>query len=352
MSSGSVCGMKKLEGRSVPSEWPKGKQVKLAFVGEAPGQEEMEDGRPFVGSAGRIFDRLLRASNIERAGCYVGNVFDTKLEHNEVAAERKKRGAEWASFERANVDRLARELQEMSPRLVVALGETALRYLTGLAWNVGSVRGTTRAGGGAFQKLSVFTTYHPAFVMRSWKMFVPTVMDLVKANSLAEVRGSRPERKLYVEPNIDEVEAFLLGACQSTTLLSVDIETAHKVGIIKGIAFAPNQYEAMYVPFVADTPNGCYWPSADLEVRAWKACKNTLECPVPKLGQNFGNYDLPWLFEKAGIYVQNFQEDLMLMHKVLYPELPAGLEFMAGCYSEQGPWKSALRKSHDGKREE
>ena len=338
--------------REVPSEWPKGKGIAIALVGEAPGQEEIEDGRPFVGPAGRTLDRILRTANIGRGDCFVGNVFSTKLEGNDVAREREVRGASWQEFEQWNLGRLAAELKEAAPKLVVALGETPLRYMTGQPWTVTSVRGTTRPGAGLFSSWRIFTAYHPAFVMRQWKMFVPTVADLTKAVAIASEPKELPARKLNVEPSIQEVEDFLLGACLKADLLSVDIETAQKVGIIKGVAFAPSQWEAMYVPFVASTANGSYWPTAGQEERAWKAVKTVLEAPVPKLGQNFGNYDLPWLFEKAGIYVRGFQEDLMLMHKTLFPELPASLEFIAGCYSEQGPWKSALRKSHDGKKEE
>ena len=338
--------------KEVPSEWPKKGPVKLAIVGEAPGQEEIEGGRPFIGAAGRTLDRILRTANIERSDCFVGNVFSTKLEGNDVATERTRRGAEWGDFERWNIERLAQELGGVKPLLLVALGETALRYLTGLPYTVSSVRGTIRQGAGAFAGWRVFTTYHPAFVMRSWKMFVPTVQDLVKANALAAEPKGLPKRVLNVAPNILEVEHFLGGPCRETKLLSVDIETAHKVGIIKGVAFAPSSVEGLYVPFVSNSASGSYWQDAATETRAWKAVRECLESDVPKLGQNFGNYDLPWLFEKAGIYVKNFQEDLMLMHKVLFPELPASLEFIAGCYSEQGPWKTALRKSHDGKKEE
>lgn len=338
--------------KEVQSEWPKGRHVALALVGEAPGQEEIEDGRPFVGAAGRTLDRILSTANIDRAACFVGNVFSTKLEGNDLGQEKAKREGSWQEFETWNVERLAAELHGVKPGLVVALGETPLRYMTGKPWTVSSVRGTLRPGDGAFAGFRIFTTYHPAFVMRQWKMFAPMVADLVKAASISKEPAELPKRKLNVEPSIKEVEEFLGGPCAKTDLLSVDIETAHKVGIIKGVAFAPSQYEAMYVPFVANTPNGSYWGSPDQEVRAWKAVKQILESPVPKLGQNFGLYDLPWLFEKAGIYVRGFQEDLMMLHKVLYPELPAGLEFLAGCYSEQGPWKSALRKSHDGKAEE
>lgn len=358
---------------AVPSEWPRCcnlcknrggvpglhtngpcrcPKVKLAFVGEAPGQEEIENGRVFVGAAGRVLDRLLRAANVDRGSCFVGNTFSHKLEGNDVTSEKAKRGAAWAEYEMAELGRLARELKEVNPTVVVALGETALRALTGLPWNVGSVRGTIRPGGGRFEGMNIFTTYHPAYILRQWKMFVPTVGDIVKANAIASGGRAVVERKLNVEPNIDEVEAFLGGPCKETDLLSVDIETAHKVGLIKGIAFAPNQREAIYVPFVSGATNGSYWTSPELERRAWKAVKDCLESDVPKLGQNFGNYDLPWLFEKVGILVKNYRDDLMLLHKVMFPELPASLEFMAGSYSDQGPWKSALRKSHDGKREE
>lgn len=338
--------------REVQSEWPKGKSIAIALVGEAPGQEEIEDGRPFVGAAGRTLNRILRTANIDRADCFIGNVFSTKLDGNDVALERVARGEGWQEFERWNLSRLAAELEEAAPQLVVALGETPLRYMTGQPWTVSSVRGTVRPGAGLFSSWRIYTTYHPAFVMRQWKMYVPTVADLTKAVALANAPREMPERRLNVEPNIMEVEHFLGGPCRQTDLLSVDIETAHKVGIIKGVAFAPSSVEAMYVPFVANTPNGSYWTTVEQEARVWKAVRDCLESDVPKLGQNFGNYDLPWLFEKAGIYVKNFQEDLMLLHKTMFPELPAGLEFMAGCYSEQGPWKSALRKSHDGKKEE
>lgn len=338
--------------REVQSEWPKGRPISLALVGEAPGQEEIEWGRPFVGASGRVLDRILRTANIERDTLFVGNVFNTKLAGNDVAEERQVRGEAWEEFEAWNLERLAAELAAAKPSLVVALGETPLRYMTGYPWTVASVRGTLRPGAGLFSSHRIFTTYHPAHVMRQWKMCVPTVADLTKALAIAREPRELPERKLNVEPSIAEVEAFLLGPCLKTDLLSVDIETARKVGIIKGVAFAPTQWEAMYVPFTANTPNGSYWTTAEQEVRAWKAVKTVLEAPVPKLGQNFGNYDLPWLYERANILVRGYSEDLMIIHKVLFPELPASLEFIAGCYSEQGPWKAALRKSHDGKQEE
>ena len=338
--------------REVLSEWPAEARPALALVGEAPGQEEIEDGRPFVGAAGRTLDRILRTANIDRGSCFVGNIFTTKLEGNSVAAERTKRGDQWQEFEAWNVERLGDELKAAKPDLVVALGETSLRYMTGQPWTVASVRGTTRPGAGRFASWRIFTTYPPDFVMRQWKMFVPTVADLTKANAIAREPKELPKRRLNVEPNIEEVESFLYGPCCQTDLLSVDIETAHRVGIIKGVAFAPSAFEGMYVPFAANTPNGSYWTLPQQEIRAWKAVRECLASEVPKLGQNFGLYDLPWLYEKAGIFVKNFREDLMMMHKCMFPELPAGLEFMAGCYSEQGPWKSALRKSHDGKKEE
>jgi hypothetical protein len=159
-----------------------------------------------------------------------------------------------------------------------------------------------------------------------------------------------PKRELVVAPSITQVEDFLgtQGPCWNSPLLSVDIETGW--GMIRGVAFAPSPEQAMYVPFISlGKPDRNYWRTLDDELRAWTAIKTVLEHEVPKLGQNFGNYDLTWLLQKAGIKVRNYGDDLRLCHKALYPELPADLEFMGSAYSEQGSWK--VWAQHGGTKE-
>ena len=338
-----------LEERLVPSEWPTQGNAKIAFIGEAPSTEELEEGRPFVGPAGRLFNAMLRAANIDRSACFIGNVFQFKLPENSTVAYRKFVGeAEYKAVWQKNVARLKDELETYGPNVVVPLGNTALLALAGTA-SIGNLRGHVVQAVPPMPPFKLVPTYHPAFVLRQIKLYTITVMDFVKADAEAR-RGPEiiyPKRELIINPTIDEVEHYL-AEWEKTDLLSCDIETGWSM--IRGIAFAPNQEIAMYVPFVTlDRHDRNYWRTLDEEVRAWRAVKRILESPVPKLGQNFAHYDWIWLFKQAGIKVRNLRHDTRLLHHALYAELPKSLGFMAANYSTQGAWKhwaehSGIRK--------
>lgn len=341
-----MTGLPNFQDRHVPSQFPILTPCRLALIGEAPGDEEVQHLRPFIGPSGRLLNSMLRSAGIERADCYVGNVYDTKLDENDITAHKRRIGeAAFAALHHQNITRLASELDAASPDVLVPLGGTALLAVAGTS-RIMAHRGHAGQGTGLFGRYKIVPTLHPAMVLKAWKMFVPVVHDLVRAASEAE-RGPSvryPKRLLYLDPTIGEVEAYL-EFCATSPRLSVDIETGW--GMIRGISFAPYEDEAMYVPFInLSRPDKNHWPTFEYEKRAWLAVKRLLESSTPKLGQNFGGYDAHWLLEKQGIRVYNFRDDLRLLHKSLYPELPASLEFMAGAYSSQGAWKHFV--SHSG----
>jgi len=342
----------------VPSQWPAGPGCRIAFVGEAPGEHEVEKGRPFVGESGNVFDALLRSAGIDRKACYVGNVFSTKLTENKVAREKERRGPGWASYVEYNRARLADELRACAPTVVVPLGGTALSALLGTP-SIAKYRGSVCYGTGDYAQQKLLPALHPAAILRQWNLYPISIGDFVKA-SLEADRGPKiiyPTRNLNIAPTIEEVESYLAGPCRECPLLSCDIETGW--GQIRGVSFAPSETEAIYVPIISlSTISRSYWSTAALERRAWNAIKAALESPTPKLGQNFVNYDVVWLLSKMGIRPRNVADDLRLLHKALYPELPASLAFMASAYSEQGAWKAwvshggAKKKEREEKRDE
>ena len=342
----------------VPSQFPRGGRASLAFVGEAPGVHEVEKGRPFMGEAGRVFDALLRSASIDRSEVYVGNVFSTKLEENKVSKERAKRGAEWEPFVQRNYARLADELGSVAPNVVVPLGGTALQALLGTS-SIQKYRGNLTYGNGAYSQQKLLPALHPSAINRQWNLYPITIGDFIKAAAEAE-KGPLiewPQRTLNIAPTIEEVEVALGRYASMQGLLSCDIETGW--GQIRGVSFSPSPEEAIYVPFISlATLSRSYWPTAALEKRAWMAVKGALEGSAPKLGQNFVNYDVVWLLSKMGIRPRNVREDLRLLHKALYPELPASLAFMASAYSRQGPWKAWVshggtkKRDRDDKRDE
>jgi DNA polymerase len=331
--------------RVVPSEPPAlGGRPFLALVGEAPGQEEAEKLRPFVGPSGKLLNTVLRAAGIDRDACWVGNVYSKKLIENEVSAHRKAMGeaafAEWTLAERS---RLAQELTAANPVLVVALGATALETLCGVG-SVQSWRGHARKGAGEFSALTVFPTYHPARILQAWNLYNIIIGDFIRAASCAQNGGVvvYPKRTLNIAPSLADVEAAAEAWSDPArvSLLSADIETGW--GQIRGVSFSPRPWEeALYVPFISlGQLDRCYWRSIQAELAAWRAVKRLLESSVPKVGQNFAAYDVVWLLSKVGIRCMNAREDTRLLHAALYPELPKSLEFLGAAYSTQGAWKS------------
>ncbi len=133
----------------------------LLFVGEQPGDEEDIAGRPFVGPAGRMFNRALEEAGIPRAEAYVTNAvkhFKFKPTGRRRLHQSPDAGdiAHYRPF-------LRREIEIVGPRLVVSLGATALRALTGKPLAITKVRGeVVKSADG----LPVFPTVHPSYLLR------------------------------------------------------------------------------------------------------------------------------------------------------------------------------------------
>lgn len=324
---------------------------RIAFVGGSPNWKDVHHMRPFMAESGRILDACMRAANIDRATCYVGNVFDTMLYNDDLNSHVAYVGREaFADQQTEAALRLNAELEIAKPNVVCALGNVALGALCNVA-QVSRLRGSARMGEGWASRLKVFPTYHPMHVSKNYKFLAVAMGDFIRLSAEAETPTVRQvERELIVTPSIAQVESYLFGPeVTGAGLLSCDIETCPAYGQVRGISFAASRHKGIYVPFVSfGTLSRSYWSSAAEEKRAWVACKRTLESRTPKLGQNFGNYDAVWLLSKMGIRVRNYTHDLRLLHKAIYPELPASLEFMANSYSEQGAWKSFA--SHAGMR--
>lgn len=131
----------------------------IAFVGEQPGDQEDREGRPFIGPAGQLLDQVLREVGIDRARVYVTNAvkhfkFEPRGErrlHKRPDRGEVKRYRWW----------LHKELAFVRPRLVVALGSTAVLGLTGEAPALHSVRGTRRLA-----DYAGYVTVHPSYLLR------------------------------------------------------------------------------------------------------------------------------------------------------------------------------------------
>lgn len=131
----------------------------ILFVGEQPGDQEDLQGKPFVGPAGQVFDRALEDAGIPREETYVTNA----VKHFKYVQRGKRR-----LHQRPNAGEikhyrwwLRTEIDLVGPRVVVALGATAVHALLGKALPIGKNRGPT-----TFDNRAGYITVHPSYLLR------------------------------------------------------------------------------------------------------------------------------------------------------------------------------------------
>ncbi len=339
-------------------QFPKKIPCKIAFVGEAPSDAEMRDGLPLIGPSGHVYNYALRAADIDRAEVLTTNVFNEQAPNNDILAwtvsltEARAKG--WPvdndyegryfepSFLRANLDRLAHELDRARPTVVVPLGALALWAFTH-STAITAARGAITKADYCRAGQKILPTFHPAYIIRQWKFFTVLVADMVKAAAEAE-RGPRiirPRMEIWTDPTHADMSVFASRYMEKASELTIDIETVRRPSRqITCVGFAPSAERAIVVPFVDwRKPSRSFWPTMEAELKAWDFVANWCLSPQPKVLQN-GPYDAYWLWELMGIPIRNYSEDTRLMHHALYAELPKDLGFMGATYLSLPPWKT------------
>jgi uracil-DNA glycosylase len=147
-------------------------------VGEAPGAEEDRQGEPFVGKAGKLLDAMLAALGQLREQVYIANVVKCRPPEN-----RNPRPDEAASC----APYLDRQIELVSPRVILAVGAVAARRLLAVEEPVGRLRGRVHRYGPA--GLPLVVTWHPAYLLRRPEAKAETWRDLVLALEAAQGRG-------------------------------------------------------------------------------------------------------------------------------------------------------------------
>lgn len=153
------CSLYRNATQVVPGEGPA--HARIMMVGEQPGDQEDLQGRPFVGPAGRVLDRAIHESGLDRATVFVTNA----VKHFKFEPRGKKR-----LHKRPNayeIDRchlwLDHERDLVKPDLIVALGATAARSLVGKAVTISGMRGKVFDLADGTQG---FVTIHPSWLLR------------------------------------------------------------------------------------------------------------------------------------------------------------------------------------------
>jgi len=320
-----------MKNRIVPASGPR--NAKIAFVGMAPGRQELATGVPFMGAAGAIFNGALRQLGKIRNEVYVTNI------HNEFLAPGTSLFSLPQSTRQTSIDRFKREMEVVRPHIIVTLGDEPLYFICNLRgiqkWR-GSILPSTLIPG---QKC--LASVHPAWIVRGMHKWEPVMTHIDFKRAFEESVSPDivlPERRAITGPSMNTVMDYIQ-ECHQHDIISFDIEvygyTATGTGEMAciGIGYSPD--EALCIPLIRS--GGIpYWGVRE-ESRIWRAIANLLQDRnIRKVGQNLA---FEWIyFWLHRIYPTNMWIDTMLLHHTLYPDF-GGTEDIWGrrrSYDEPG----------------
>lgn len=319
----------------VKSEGPL--DCKIALVGEAPGREEVEQGRPFVGASGDLLNKLLRSASIQRSECYITNVVKERPPNNAISTfitfgRGVSTTPEFDEYERI----LYAELKQVKANVIVALGAVPLYALTrrcGITKWRGSILSWNEWGA-----RKVVATMHPAAALRDPLVSYFISADLQRA--LVESKSpliQLPQRNLITHPTFLDCISFLECLRVERKPVAFDIETPYfgDKRFMSCISFASSPSEAISIPLYCT--QGDYWtPSQEADIML--AITGVLEDPhVLKVAHN-ANFDATFLHDHYGIVTAPL-ECTMVAIGTLYPDFPKRLAFCTSLYTQEPYYK-------------
>ncbi|HVF43756.1 MAG TPA: uracil-DNA glycosylase [Pyrinomonadaceae bacterium] len=128
------------------------KHARVAVVGESPGPPDIDSGRPFMGPAGQMLERILSSIGLARTDCYLTNVIKAISQGDEITPE-------WLSF---FTPYLHRELAAARPQVVIAFGNTPTRALLRTKKPISQMRGEFHD----YEGTPLMPTFNPAYLLR------------------------------------------------------------------------------------------------------------------------------------------------------------------------------------------
>jgi DNA polymerase len=137
--------------------------AQLMFVGEAPGADEDIQGEPFVGRAGELLTKIIQATGLRRGEVYIANILKCRPDTpGQASGNRKPTPEEMATC----IPFLHEQIDLIQPKVLVALGATAVEGLLGKTIGITRLRGTWKT----YRGIPLMPTYHPAYLLRNQSM--------------------------------------------------------------------------------------------------------------------------------------------------------------------------------------
>jgi len=316
-----------ISSKYVPSDGPS--DAKIAFVGEAPGPDEEDEKKPFVGRAGDKLITCLGRNGLHRSSVFLTNLSKHRPEHNNFTYLLN-------SSELTNgLRELTEELTTLKPNVIVPLGNWPLWFLTK---KCGKEKGKDKQGSGitnwrgsiltctlpGLEDVKCIPTFHPSFVARNainYPTFDNDLARVVQDSTFPELR--LPKRKYIIADSKDQVEFWTEELVKSNNPISFDIETfGYRLACC---GFAPSKDLGVCFPYTGD--------SFVLE-----CIRRILESDIPKI-PHFGFFDVNYLKRFYNIETKNWWWDTYVCQRVIDPELPKTLAYITSINTREPFYK-------------
>jgi uracil-DNA glycosylase len=178
------CDLYKCATRAVPGEGPE--NAEIMFIGEGPGWNEDQQGRPFVGAAGKFLDQLFALIGMKREQVYIANVVKHRPPNNrEPLPSEISACSAW----------LDRQIEIVHPKVIVTLGRHSMaRYFPDKT--IGKIHGTSEKRDGVIY----FAMYHPAAALHQQSLRYQIEQDILKLPALLAELKKPPEPQIIEKP--------------------------------------------------------------------------------------------------------------------------------------------------------
>ena len=303
----------------------------------------------------REMDRMLEDAGVPLWNCFYSAVIREQIPGQDFASQMPKAKKDITPVHRylhnkavgpaitRGLDTLWKEIDQIKPKVVLALGSAALFALTGKigikSWR-GSILEAESPGG---HKFHIIPSYTPGYVNALWEERNITIHDYRKAWSIS-LNGPpvKPAYNFIIEPTFPQVtnvlKDLLKRADRGPLKLSVDVETRGGHLACTGIAWS--KLDAICIPHlravVAEMANWQsrihYWREEEEAFILYLLCKLLRHSNVEVIGQNF-LYDAQYFYRHFH-FIPRFKRDTMIAQHSMFSSMRKGLDFLSSLYTE------------------
>lgn len=315
---------------------------RICIVGEAPGDEEVRIGQPFIGQSGRFLDQVLAKAGINRSACLIANICQHRPPANDISKFSRS-----GKFITEGLSQLATDLRQYDPHLCLLLGKTSLWAANG-SLQLDNWKGYFFLGDREpFLDRKCIATWHPAAALRQYADYSPWITF---AATKARAEGERKELILPERTLVTKWESAQALCAEMDRIIENKIRVALDIeGDVRDMSccsFATSPSYAFIVPF-SRLDGSSYWENEEDEIMVWERFIRLLsEEQIKKILQNF-LYDAFVNLYSHSIIIRGLEDDTMLKAWENLCELEKALAVLVSIYNGTQPYYKQDRKTDD-----